>query len=207
MPIKKPPPVSTINDEERRQPRDLQGLLIELADVEPAARRWAARDLATIPAASAGLAERLSVEKDPSVRQVLLTSLTCIGDGVAIDALVNCLRSEDAGLRNEAIEAMAKLAEPVARIIEQLLQDSDSDVRLFAINVLATLRHPQVESWLIGVLECDPHINVCAGAIDVLVEVGSSAARPALESMPQRFPDDPFICFASKLALKRIGEG
>ena len=115
--------------------------------------------------------------------------------------------SEDAGLRNEAIEAMAKLAEPVARIIEQLLHDRDSDVRLFAVNILATLRHPQVEQWLIEVLEREPHINVCAGAIDVLVEVGSSASRPALESMTWRFPNEPYIWFASKLALKRIGEG
>lgn len=207
MPIKKPSSGSTIEGGERRQPRDLQGLLAALAADEPSARRWAARDLASNPAASAALAERLYVEPDTSVREVLLTSLTCIGDGVAIDALVNCLRSEDAGLRNEAIEAMAKLAEPVARIIEQLLQDRDSDIRLFAINILATLRHPKVEAWLIEVLERDPHINVCAGAIDVLVEVGSSAAIPALESITWRFPNEPYIWFASKLALKRIGEG
>ncbi|AWM93734.1 PBS lyase [Pseudomonas sp. 31-12] len=207
MPIKKPSSVTTNEDYERRHTRDFQGLLCELAAAEPSARRWAARDLASTPAASTALAERLYVETDTSVREVLLTSLTCIGDGVAIDALVNCLRSEDAGLRNEAIEAMAKLSEPVVRIIEQLLHDRDSDVRLFAINILATLRHPQVESWLIEVLERDPHINVCAGAIDVLVEVGSSAARPALESMTWRFPNEPYIWFASKLALKRIGEG
>lgn len=207
MPIKKPSTVTTIEGDERRQTRDLQGLIVELSAAEPSARRWAARDLATNPAASAALAERLYVESDTSVREVLLTSLTCIGDGVAIDALVKCLRSEDAGLRNEAIEAMAKLAEPVARIIEQLLHDRDSDVRLFAVNILATLRHPQVEQWLIEVLEREPHINVCAGAIDVLVEVGSSASRPALESMTWRFPNEPYIWFASKLALKRIGEG
>jgi len=45
--------------ERRKRPRDYPGLLAELDDADPAARRWAARDLRDWPAASAALVARL----------------------------------------------------------------------------------------------------------------------------------------------------
>ncbi len=96
------------------------------------------------------------------MREVILTTLTRLGDDVAVDGLVLCLRSEDAALRNEAIQAMKELPDEVAQLMSGILADPDPDVRIFAVNVLESLRHPQVEAWLIGVIERDPHVNVCA---------------------------------------------
>ena len=87
-----------------------------------------------------------------------------------------------------------------------MLKDTDSDVRIFAVNILESLRHPQVESWLIEVIESDPHVNVCATAVDLLGEVGSSAAREALVRLKGRFPEEPYVQFAADLALRRIDE-
>jgi hypothetical protein len=64
-----------------------------------------------------------------------------------------------------------------------------------------------VESWLIEVIEADPHVNVCATAVDLLGEVGSAAAREALLGLKDRFPDEPYVHFAADLALRRIDEG
>lgn len=191
---------------ERRRPRDFSGLVAELEDDNPIARRWAARDLAEFPEAGEALVERLKREDDLSAREAILTTLIHLGDPAAMAGLVECLRSKDAALRNEVMEAMKQLPEEVAPIMDGLLADPDPDVRIFAVNILESLRHPQVEVWLAGVIEQDPHVNVCATAVDLLVEVGTQASRPALEYLKARFPDEPYICFAADLALKRINE-
>ena len=91
---------------------------------------------------------QLQREEDSSVREIILTTLTQVGDEEAVAGLVNCLRSEDASLRNEAIEAMKLLPDEVAPIMGQLLKDPDPDVRIFAVNILESLRHEKVEEWL-----------------------------------------------------------
>ncbi|EXJ13924.1 HEAT repeat domain-containing protein [Imhoffiella purpurea] len=205
MGLKKPQQTSASSSDERRQSRDLPGLLAALGDPDPMARRWAARDLAEHADASGGLVERLRVETEPSVTQVILTSLTRLGDEIAVAGLTDCLRSEDAMLRNAAIEAMKQLPDEVAPLMGQLLEDPDPDVRIFAVDVLESLRHPRVEDWLIRVITEDAHVNVCATAVDLLGEVGSERATLALKDLKSRFADEPYIQFAADLALKRIG--
>ncbi|MBN2886948.1 MAG: HEAT repeat domain-containing protein [Chromatiaceae bacterium] len=207
MGLKKPPTQTAATQDERRLPRDFKGLCQALEDDSPKARRWAARDLAAFPEASAALLARLGREPDHSVREVILTSLTRLGDATALAGLIDCLRSEDALLRNDAIEALQQLPEEVAPHMERLLADPDSDMRIFAVNVLQSLRHPQVEPWLIAVIEHDPHVNVCAAAVDLLGEVGTAAARAPLRALKKRFAEEPYIRFATDLALKRVGEG
>jgi HEAT repeat protein len=196
----------TRSTDERKHPRDLAGLIAQLDDPSPKARRWAARDLTDHPTASAALASRLGREEDASVREILLTTLTSLGDELAVAALVDCLRSDDAALRNEAVEAMKQLPDEVAPIMGGLLRDADPDVRIFAVNILESLRHPEVESWLLAVLDRDEHLNVCATAVDLLGEVGSAAAKEPLLRLKARYAEEPYIQFATDLALQRLGE-
>lgn len=204
MALIKQQPTKIIEHDERKQDRNCASLELQLSDPSPTARRWAARDLADCPASSAALVKQLQREEEKSVREIILTTLTHLGDEEAVAGLVNCLRSEDASLRNEAIEAMKLLPDEVAPIMSQLLTDPDPDVRIFAVNVLESLRHKQVEEWLNVVIEHDVHVNVCATAVDLLGEVGSSYSWEALEKLKARFPDEPYIRFAANLALKRI---
>ena len=206
MAIVKHSPSEIVDTDERKGGRDFPGLVAELEHETSSARRWAARDLAEHTHASVPLIDRLKREDDASVREAILTSLTRLGDQAAVTGLVECLRSEDAALRNEVIEAMKQLPDEVAPIMGSLLRDADADVRIFAVNILESLRHPRVEEWLIDVIEQDPHVNVCATAVDLLGEVGSTAARQALEQLTIRFPGEPYIRFAAELALKRINE-
>lgn len=189
---------------DRQQARDLDGLLQGLQADDPLTRRWAARDLSEHPDAAAALVEQLQRETEPSVLQVILTSLTSIGDDVAIQGLIDCLYLEDTMLRNAAIEVLKELPDQVAPFMDALLQDPNHDVRIFAVNVLESLRHPRVEDWLIEVIRQDSHVNVCATAVDLLGEVGSDQSQAALVALKQRFADEPYIQFAADLALKRI---
>lgn len=190
--------------DERRRERDEVGLKDQLGDANPVARRWAARDLASFEQAAHALVAQLRRETDAPVREAILMSLAEIGSAQAVQGLVECLRSQDAGLRNEAIEAMKNLPEAVAPIMAGLLSDPDADVRIFAVNILESLRHPEVENWLIKVISEDDHLNVCATAVDLLGEVGTEAAMGPLEALKVRFPQEPYITFAADLALKRI---
>jgi hypothetical protein len=61
---------------------------------------------------------------------------------------------------------------------------------------------------LAGLLVIETHPNVCAAAIDVLADVGTPAAIPALQQCAQRFAGTPFLPFAAAKAVALIsGEG
>ncbi|CDS50447.1 FOG: HEAT repeat [Polaromonas sp. CG9_12] len=194
----------SVVQEDRQQARECPDLMAGLEDANPTTRRWAARDLVNCRDVASALVDRLKREGDLSVREVILTTLTRLGDSTAVAGLVDCLHSEDAALRNEAIEAMKQLPDEVAPIMQELLADPDPDVRIFAVNILESLRHPDVESWLIDVIETDPHVNVCATAVDLLSEVGTAAALEPLARFKARFADEPYVQFAADLALRRI---
>jgi HEAT repeat protein len=184
--------------------RDYATLMQQLGDGRAQVRRWAAKDLAAHPEAAERLAEHLAVEPESIVREALFGALVRIGGDEAVAGVVPLLGSDDAELRNGAIEVLKNLPADTAGCIESLLRDPDPDVRILAINVLESLRHPRIEEWLLSVLASDAHENVCATAIDLLGEVGTAAAIPALEAVRERFDSD-FTHFACDLALRRIG--
>jgi len=138
------------------------------------------------------------------VREAILNSLLQLHDPSIGAGLAECLRSEDAALRNDVIEAFKQLGAEVEPILRSLLSDPDPDVRIFVVNILNSERHPDVEQWLIEVIEHDAHVNVCATAVDLLCEVGTEAAINPLLHLKARFVHDAYIQFAADLALKRI---
>ena len=204
MAFVKRPATNSDRQDERTQNRELSGLLEALVSSDPAARRWAVRDLVQYSDAAGALTAQLKVENDASVRKAILLALTQSGSREAIDGLVGCLRSEDVAMRNEAIEAMKLMPDSVGPLMNSLLHDTDPDVRIFSVNVLESLKHPNVEQWLIDVITHDEHINVCATAVDLLVEVGTVASVIPLQNLKQKFTQEPYISFAADLAIKRI---
>ncbi|MCS7234336.1 MAG: HEAT repeat domain-containing protein [Synergistetes bacterium] len=190
--------------ERRKYSRDFEGLIQQLESSVPMERRWAARDLSKYREASPYLANRLRREEDLSVREVIVTSLLEIGDEVALKELLECLRSDDAHLRNLAIDALKNVPEKVAPYIDMLLEDPDPDVRIFTVNIIGNLAHPRVIEWLVKVLEKDPHVNVCATALDVLSEIGTEDSLPVVIKVKERFKDEPYIQFVANIVIERI---
>jgi len=155
--------------------------------------------------ATALLAGRLEVESDHGIREMILTNLVRNGGLAAARPLVNLLRSDDADLRNAVLETLQGMSEAITPLIEDLLVDPDSDVRIFAVNILQSLKSPTVPDLALKVISTDPHVNVCAAAVDVLAEIGRPEMAGALRDVAARFPDQPFLAFAVRTALKRIG--
>jgi HEAT repeat protein len=175
----------------------------DLASPNASERRQAARALSAMPNAVAVVCAHLADEPNLSVRSIILTGLIVNKSPAVVDGLLPLLRSEDANLRNGAIEALQQMPDEVAPRVEAMLADADSDV-IFAIDVLAALPHPMVPAWLRHVVTTDPHVNVCAEALDALAEVGEPSAIPALEALVDRFPNVAFIQFAVDAAVRRI---
>ena len=183
---------------------DPGAMLAALRGGSPAERREAARGLGASPQAAGELCARLGAEPDASVRTAILTSLIRQRSPAAVAGLLPCLRSDDAALRNAAIEALQAMPEALEPHVDSLLADPDSDVRIFAVNVLAALPHAGVPAWLEGVVRTDCHVNVCAAAADALAGAGDECSVPALAALPARFPCDPFVAFAAAAAIRRI---
>jgi len=194
----------TGTEHHRHQQRNLDGLLIELKEGDITTRRWAARDLATIDGSTAGLLAALNTESELLVFEAILDSLEKIGGDEVVKGLIPLLRSEDAGKRNSVIETLQSMPDMVALHIIELLNDTDSDVRIFAIDILQVLAHPDIPQWLLSVLKDETHINVVATAVDRLAEVGTEDMLEDLLALKQRFPDEFYLHFAIDTAIERI---
>ena len=179
-------------------------LAARLEDADPQVRRQAAREMLRCLDTVGPLVSRLKREQDPAVREVIITTLVRNDEPSAASGMAECLRSEDPALRNEVIEAIGLLVGDVSGVLRSLLADPDPDIRIFAVNILDLRRQPDVESWLIEIIEHDAHLNVCATAVDVLCEAGTEAALDPLRRLKQRFSTDAFVQFAASRAIKRI---
>lgn len=171
---------------------------------DPAARRAAARALAGRPEHAAALCARLPEEPDPATRESILNALIQIGTDEAFEGLVAHLRHQDAWLRSLALEALQRMPGPAARHVSALLEHPDPDVRIGATLVVRHLRHPRALDLLLQVISRDAHPNVCASAVDGLVELVNERMRPALQQLRERFPGDPFLSFTVEQALSEL---
>lgn len=186
--------------------RDMASLLADLTASDSGVRRKAVHGLAAHPESAMALCDRLQLEPGLSVRAVLLTTLIHLRSPAVAARLTEFLRSDDASLRNAAIEALQEMPDAIAPHVEDLLADADSDVRIFAVNILGTLRHRQAPEWLTAVIREDAHINVCAAAVDALAEIGGPESLDDLQALRRRFAGNQFMDFAIDTAIRRIGQ-
>lgn len=187
--------------------KDLALLLAALRSVDPEVRRAAARDLVGFPDAIHELGDQLQCEQDAQVLDCILNTLGCFATPEAVAQILPCLRSSDPFKRNQAIEVLKGLSDVAAPFVEKLLADPDPDVRIFAVNVLESLRHPEVVNWLLVVIQRDEHVNVCGTALDLLAELGDESCIPALKALSSRFEGEPYLEFTIGMAMDRILEG
>ena len=169
-------------------------------------QRWAAvRAAAERPDAVPLLAAALSGESDPVVREAIFTGLSRIGSRECAAALLPYLRSEDAGLRTGALDALRAMPDAARSHVSDLLADPDADVRLLSCELARGLPESEANRLLCDLLERETEKNVCAAAVEVLAEIGRLQALPTLRRCAERFGDDPFIAFCIKVATERIG--
>ena len=167
--------------------------------------RWtAARAAASDPDAAAALADAVALERNPRVREAMLTSLSRIGTPASVEALLPLLRSDDSALRTGALDALRAMKDIVRPYVADLTRDPDSDVRLLACELVRTLPSEDASALLCALLDAEREPNVCASAIEVLAEVGGADALPALARCKDRFGGIPFLAFSITVTADRI---
>jgi HEAT repeat protein len=178
--------------------------LAALASGDPQQRWSAARALGSRPDAVPALAAALGREQQPRVREAIMTALMRIGDEASVMTLLPYLRSPDAAQRAAAIEALQAMPDATAPFMATLLRDDDSDVRLLATELARNMPAADATRLLCDLLRDEAHPNVCGAAIEVLSEVGTPDAIPALKACAARFATTPFLPFAVSVAIARI---
>ena len=169
--------------------------------------RWSAvRLLAGKPGQTQVLLKTLATERDPRVREAILTALARDGSEPAVAGIVDLIRSPDAASRTAALDALTTIPAAIETNIESLLNDGDGDVRILSCDLVRRLPTAKATDVLVALLGREQEVNVCGAAVEVLSEVGDARARPALEACAARFSKDGFLNYAIDVAIRRIGE-
>lgn len=196
----KPPSPSAV----KKADDDLASHAATLSSPDAEARWSAARALGGRADAVDALARALSTERVARVREAIMTALMRVGDEASVLALLPHLRSQDAGQRATAIEALQALPEAIMPFMSNLLGDSDTDIQILATELARNMPAKDATRVLCRLLESEHYPNVCAAAVDVLAEVGTRDAVPTLKACAERFSKTPFLPFAIATAIARI---
>jgi HEAT repeat protein len=180
------------------------GALNDLRSPDEELRWIAARTLPTSSAHFKALATALHAEPVARVREAMLTTLARAGSPESAAAVLPLLRSDDAGLRAGALDALRIMARGAPQLLPPLLADPDVDVRVLSCELARALPGDQATLLLCELLADEQDPNVCAAAIDVLAEVGQSEALPTLDALAEKFRDTPFLAFAIQVTADRI---
>jgi hypothetical protein len=145
----------------------------------------------------------LADEPNLSVRSIIPDRVDRQQVAGVVDGLLPLLRSEDANLRNGAIEALQQMPMRVAPRVEAMLADADSDVRILPSDVLRPAA-PHGAGVAAPCRDHDPHVTSAPEPSMLSPRVGEPSAIPALEALVDRFPNVAFIQFAVDAAVRRI---
>ena len=184
--------------------RAIGDLRVALLSGCPEERWTAARRIAETEADVPALANALTLEKDARVREAIFTALARLATPQSASAILPHLRSDDANMRTGALDALRTMPGATRPHLEMLLADPDADVRLLACDLVRGQSASDGTQMLAALLESEPEPNVCATAVDVLAELGESAAVPSLLRCADRFRSDPFLTFAIKHVIDRL---
>lgn len=190
--------------ERRKVERDIDALLNDLHNSSVDIRRWAARDLTNNEQARDTLLSQIELETDPSVIEALFSSIQGMCDDSIAAVLLEKLKSEDAQIRNATIELFQNRPELFAYHVKALMVDDDVDTRIFAVDIIGAITHPDAKTWLHEIALNDDDINVVGTAIDKLIEVGDKSSIAVLQQVKSRFPEATYIQFAADCVCQRM---
>ncbi|KAF0811753.1 hypothetical protein IGB42_03770 [Andreprevotia sp. IGB-42] len=150
------------------------------------------------------LAEQLAHTADRAQREAMLLTLIRAGDADIAEHLISLLPAADVTLRNELLDALRDMDDVASLPAARLLNNPDVNLRIYALSILENARDPALGDWLAGLLGYETEINVCATAVEILSEVGSSSHVPLLKTLKLRFPQSPFMAAVVDAAVARL---
>ncbi|MEN6461838.1 MAG: HEAT repeat domain-containing protein [Syntrophomonas sp.] len=158
----------------------ITNLIHDLNSNDEKTRAFAAEDIAYDGLAEGipHLVTRLQIDTSRFVREVIVTSLKSMNAPELIEKVIPLLRSDDAFIRNAAIEILSARGEDAIDSIQKLLHDADKDVRKFALDVLFLLNDYYSADLIVGALD-DSDVNNVITAVEYLgrLEAATHSSR------------------------------
>ena len=121
-----------------------------------------------------------------------------------IDNIIELLKIEDAYVRNTGIEILQHYGSEIKYYLVKYLIGDDSDLRIFAVNVLGDVNFSESRDMLCELLESEDHINTAMTAVDYMGDIGKEEDIELLESLKVRFDNEPYVVFCVDNAIKSI---
>ena len=164
-------------------PRNLEEISKNLSSVDEEARRLAVVALAELPFADSRRLLFLAMgDQSWRIRKeavAVLIAARPIGAPV-VEELIGLLRASDnAGLRNSAVESLERLGRDAVQPLCAHLDDPDHDLRKFAIDILGSIGCTSCLPLMVQALD-DPDPNVRVAAAENLGKLGDPSALPQL---------------------------
>ena len=119
----------------------------------------------------------------------------------AIQSLLPSLRSDDAPLRNIAMDILREIGADDLPSLYPLLHDDDPDVRIFISDILGATKNRKAVAPLCESLLKDPEVNV---RYQAAVSLGNLAFPEAVECLKQGMMDEEWVQFSVVEALTKI---
>ncbi|MCX7724509.1 MAG: HEAT repeat domain-containing protein [Thermodesulfovibrio sp.] len=192
-----------------------------LLDPDSSVRRQAAEELSDADERAIYPLIKALRDENTAVQEAATQSLISIGsrtDSFLIDPaevvtymVIPLLREEEAYLRNTAILIIKEIGHKAPQLIYKLLKDKDSDIRKFALDLIADIKVGFDASKVIPLLK-DQNSNVRAAAVRVL---GELEYKEAIADLIEALKDEEWVVFyvlqtlaqlKAEEAIDKIGE-
>ena len=114
------------------------------------------------------------------------------------------LQSENAYLRNKAIQFLQEYGTEAKPFLERLMNSEDKDIRIFAINILGDVKYDDSIEMLRYFILKENDINAMMTAVDYLGEIGTEEDVALLEAIKKEHADEPYVVFGIDMAIERL---
>lgn len=138
---------------------------------------------------------------DIGVQEAADRALRKIGGANVVSGVIPLLRSEDAPVRNIAMDLLREVGAEHIDPLFHLLHDSDPDMRIFAADILGSSNSVLAVPPLCGALLRDPEVNVRYQAAVSLGNLGFQEAAPSLN---KGLGDEEWVQFSVVEALIKL---
>ncbi|MBF0482203.1 MAG: HEAT repeat domain-containing protein [Desulfovibrionaceae bacterium] len=181
---------------------DTQAIIADLQSPQPHVQREAARSAGELRLAEAlpHLA-RLIESANLGVQEAADYALRKIGGKEVVAAVSPLLRSDDAPVRNIAMDILREVGSQDFPALVDLLHDQDADIRIFTADILGSSRNVMAVAPLCEALLKDPEVNV---RYQAAVSLGELARREAAKCLNKALGDEEWVQFAVIEALAKI---
>ena len=146
------------------------------------------------------LCERIKSE-NIGVQEAAEYGLRKIRGPQAIEALLPLLRSDEAPVRNVAMDILREIGVDSIESMQPYLRDDDPDLRIFIADILGYCRSHQSALLLGDALLKDPEVNV---RYQAAVSLGNLAFPESVGDLCQAMHDEEWVQFAVVEALAKI---